>query len=114
MTDLDLSFKIQRWAFSLFSISLTDCERPLSHATQIRFNPSLLPRFFPISKAESSFIRSKLKAGGLLKISQSQKLNASNFLKTKKAMEAAFEWEAMVITPGPTDEMGDKLIVLSE
>ena len=29
-------------------------------------------------------------------------------------MEAAFEWEAMVITPGPTDEMGDKLIVLSE
>ena len=78
--------KIQRSAFSLFSISLLDHVRPPSHVAQFLLNLSQIERFFSISKAVSSFIRSKLEAGEILKISQSQKLNLYNSRKTKKAM----------------------------
>ena len=86
---LDLSdfvLKIGRRAFSLFSISLLDHERPPIHVAQFFLNLSQIERFFSISKAVSSLIRSKLEAGEILKISQSQKLNLYNSRKTKKAM----------------------------
>ena len=82
----DFVLKIGRRAFSLFSISLLDHEHPPSHVAQFFLNLSQIERFFSISKAVSSLIRSKLEAGEILKISQSQKLNLYNFRKTKKAM----------------------------